>query len=171
VIVDLVCWLIVPLALGQLLRPALGKLAERHKPRISLIDRATILMLVYTSFCDSVKAHTWSSQGLQAVLLTLGASMFLLAAVMGGLMLLTRTLQLPEPDRIAVVFCGSKKTLASGVPMAGLLFGAHSALSLILLPIMIYHPLQLVVCGYMAGRWARRPPDPAHELVKRSATS
>jgi sodium/bile acid cotransporter 7 len=145
--------------LGQLARPLLGQLAQRYKSRIGMIDRATILLLVYTSFCDSVKADTWSSHGLRAVVLTLGASMLLLACVMGGLLLLTRLMQLPSADRIAVVFCGSKKTLASGVPMAGLLFGGHSALSLILLPIMLYHPLQLVVCGYMAGRWARRSSD------------
>jgi sodium/bile acid cotransporter 7 len=60
-------------------------------------------------------------------------------------------------DRIAAMFCGSKKTLASGVPMAKLIFGAHPGLGLILLPIMIYHPLQLVVCGLLAQRWGRQP--------------
>jgi solute carrier family 10 (sodium/bile acid cotransporter), member 7 len=59
-------------------------------------------------------------------------------------------------DRIAAVFCGSKKTLASGVPMARLMFAGHPGLSLILLPIMIYHPLQLVVCGWLANRQAAR---------------
>jgi sodium/bile acid cotransporter 7 len=54
------------------------------------------------------------------------------------------------------MFCGSKKTLASGVPLARLIFGAHPGLGMMLLPIMIYHPLQLLVCGVLAGRWARR---------------
>lgn len=74
----------------------------------------------------------------------------------------------PFADRIAAVFCGSKKTLASGVPMAQLIFGSGPSLSLILLPIMIYHPLQLVICSVLAGRWAKRSdtiathqPDPA----------
>ena len=66
-----------------------------------------------------------------------------------------RVLGLARADRIAAVFCGSKKTLASGVPMAKLMFGANPALGVILLPIMIYHPLQLVVCGVLAERWGR----------------
>jgi sodium/bile acid cotransporter 7 len=59
-------------------------------------------------------------------------------------------------DRIAVVFCGSKKTLASGIPMAHLIFGANPALGLILLPIMIYHPLQLAIGGILAQHWSSR---------------
>ena len=65
----------------------------------------------------------------------------------------------PE-DRIAAVFCGSKKSLAAGVPMAQVMFGAHPSLALILLPIMVYHPLQLVVCGWLATRWAKREASP-----------
>jgi sodium/bile acid cotransporter 7 len=68
----------------------------------------------------------------------------------------SRLLGFSRADSIAVVLCGSKKSLASGVPMARLIFGSNPALSLILLPIMIYHPLQLVVGGWLAGRWARR---------------
>jgi sodium/bile acid cotransporter 7 len=75
-------------------------------------------------------------------------------------LLLTRALSnllgLPTEDRIAAVFCGSKKTLASGVPMAHLIFGANPALGLILMPIMIYHPLQLAVGGVMAQHWGSR---------------
>ena len=67
-----------------------------------------------------------------------------------------RKLKIAPEDQSAVVFCGSKKTLASGVPMAHLIFGAHPGLGLILLPIMIYHSMQLFICGWLAGRWAQR---------------
>ena len=67
-----------------------------------------------------------------------------------------RALDFARADRIAAMFCGSKKTLASGVPMAKLIFGAHPAIGMILLPIMIYHPLQLVICGVLAQRWGRQ---------------
>jgi solute carrier family 10 (sodium/bile acid cotransporter), member 7 len=67
----------------------------------------------------------------------------------------SRALGFTLADRIAALFCGSKKTLASGVPMARLIFGAHPGLGIILLPIMLYHPLQLVVGGWLAGRFAR----------------
>jgi sodium/bile acid cotransporter 7 len=60
------------------------------------------------------------------------------------------------PDRVAAVFCGSKKSLASGVPMAQIIFAGNPGLGMILLPIMIYHPLQLIICGILAGRWAKR---------------
>jgi sodium/bile acid cotransporter 7 len=66
-----------------------------------------------------------------------------------------RTLGFNREDRIAAIFCGSKKTLASGVPMAKLIFGAHPAIGLILLPIMVYHQLQLLVCAVLAERWAK----------------
>jgi sodium/bile acid cotransporter 7 len=156
VILDLATWLLLPLAVGQLLRPVLGAFAARHKPKINYVDRGTILLLVYTSFCDSVKSGVWLGSGIYSVLLTLVFCGALLSILLTGVSAVCKTLGFAEADRIAAVFCGSKKTLASGVPMARLIFGANPGLSLILLPLMIYHPLQLVVCGWMAGRWANR---------------
>jgi len=156
VILDLVLWLVLPLTLGQLSRPLLGELAARHKKRLNLVDRGTILVLVYTSFCDSFEAGVFLSQGPLALVLTVAVSFVLLFAVLGVTSQWSRWLGFPEEDRIAAIFCGSKKTLASGVPMARLIFGQHPGLSMILLPIMIYHPLQLLVCTWLAGKWARR---------------
>lgn len=167
VILDLCAWLLLPLALGQLARPLLGAFAARHKSRVGLIDRGTILLLVYTSFCDSVKAGIWHSHGIRPLYLTLLISIGLLGIVMSLVTLASRAADLSLPDRIAASFCGSKKTLASGVPMARLVFGAHPGLGMILLPIMIYHPLQLVVCGYLAGRWGRRSSElPEGEVAR-----
>jgi sodium/bile acid cotransporter 7 len=123
---------------------------------ISRIDRGTILLLIYTSFCDSFQGGVWSAHGLWPVLNAALLSMLLLAVVMACTSALSRGAELPTEDRIVGIFCGSKKTLASGVPMARLIFGHDPALSLILLPLMIYHPLQLVVCGWFAARWGRR---------------
>jgi solute carrier family 10 (sodium/bile acid cotransporter), member 7 len=154
VIVDLACWLLLPLALGQLLRPWLGSWAARNKRWLSPIDRLTILLLVYTSFCDSMVAGVWSSHGVLALLQVGLACLLLLAAVMLIVALASRNCS-PE-DRSAALFCGSKKTLASGVPMARVIFGADPSLSLILLPLMLFHPLQLVVCSWLANRFAQR---------------
>jgi sodium/bile acid cotransporter 7 len=156
VVLDLLTWLVLPLALGQLSRPLLAGFVERHRPRIAVLDRLTILLLVYTSFCDSVKSGVWSNSGPGPVLLTLVVSGALLGLVLKAVGLVCDALEFSGEDRIAAVFCASKKTLASGVPMAQLMFGAHPGLGLILLPIMIYHPLQLVVCGWLASRWAER---------------
>lgn len=156
VVLDLVLWLVMPLVAGQLLRPVLGAWAARNKKRINVVDRLTILLLVYTSFCDSVKRGVWSSHGLGPVLATIAGSLILFWTIFTVASLLCDALRFSAPDRIAAVFCGSKKTLASGVPMAQLIFAGHPGMGLILLPIMIYHPLQLLICGALANRWARR---------------
>lgn len=153
VVLDLLLWLVLPLFIGQALRPLFGALASRHKARIGVLDRLTILMLVYTSFCDSVKAGVWHA-GAAPLLISTLSSVALLAVALSFVSVVSRALGFSLPDRIAAVFCGSKKTLASGVPMARLIFGANPGLGLILLPIMIYHPLQLVIGGWLAGRFA-----------------
>ena len=154
VVLDLLLWLVLPLLVGQAVRPWLGAWATRHKPRINVVDRLTILLLVYTSFCDSVVAGVWQSGGV-ALAVSAVACALLLALALGLTWLFGRALGFDRADRIAAMFCGSKKSLASGVPMARLIFGAHPHLAIVLLPIMIYHPLQLVVGGWLASRLAR----------------
>ena len=156
VILDLILWLILPLVVGQSLRPWLAAWAARNKRWTSKVDRGTILALVYTSFCDSVERGVWTGQGASVLVATLVGSGLILTLMLLGVDLVCRRLGFPTEDQIAAVFCGSKKTLASGVPMAHLIFGSSPSLGLILLPIMVYHPLQLVVCGTLAGHWARR---------------
>lgn len=156
VILDLVIWLLLPLTAGQFARPWFGKWAAHHKPLINKIDRGTILLLVYTSFCESFKTGVWSGRGVGVVLLTVAGSFLIFYIVLWASGAACDALKFTWPDRIAAVFCGSKKTLASGVPMAQLIFGAHPGLSIILLPIMIYHPLQLILCAGLANRWAAR---------------
>jgi sodium/bile acid cotransporter 7 len=156
VMLDLVRWLVLPLAIGQLCRPWFGAWAGRNKRVINLADRGTILLLVYTSFCDSFVAGIWSGHGPGLIWMVLGGSLALFALVMFIMARSARALGFSREDRIAAMFCGSKKTLASGVPMAKLIFGAHPGIGLILLPIMIYHPLQLVICGVLAQRWAKQ---------------
>jgi len=158
VVLDLLLWLVLPLFVGQALRPLLGALATRHKARIGVVDRITILLLVYTSFCDSVKAGVWTS-GAVPLLVSLVAAVVLLAIAMSTTWFLSGVLGFDFRDRVAALFCGSKKTLASGVPMARLIFGAQPGLAMILLPIMIYHPLQLVVGGWLAGRFSKQRPS------------
>jgi len=156
VVLDLVQWLMLPLALGQLSRPLLGAWAARHKPKINVVDRLTILLLVYTAFCDSIQSGVWFGSGAGALLATVAFSVLLLGLLLGLVNAVCLLLGFSTEERIAAVFCGSKKTLASGVPMARLMFAGQAGLSLILLPIMIYHQIQLLVCGWLAGRFAAR---------------
>jgi len=152
---DLVRWLVLPLALGQLARPLIGAWLKKYKPYIGSVDRVTILLLVYTSFCESFQRGLWSSNGTGNLLWVMALSVGILALALAATTWGARTLGFNREDRIAAIFCGSKKTLASGVPMAKLIFGAHPAIGLILLPIMVYHQLQLLVCAVLAERWAR----------------
>jgi sodium/bile acid cotransporter 7 len=153
VILDLLRWLVLPLAVGQLCRPVLGAWLAQRKAGVHIVDRGTILLLVYTSMCDSFQQGIWSGQGAATLTLAFIVCGVLLALVLALTSWAARALGFSHADRMAAVFCGSKKTLASGVPMAKLIFGAHPALGVILLPIMIFHPLQLVVCGLLAQRW------------------
>jgi sodium/bile acid cotransporter 7 len=98
----------------------------------------------------------WSRSGAGAIWLVIGIAAALFGLAMTVMALAANALKFSREDKITAMFCGSKKTLASGVPMAKLIFGAHPALGLILLPIMVYHPLQLVICGALAQRWGKQ---------------
>ncbi len=155
VILDLIEWLLLPLIVGQALRPVVGSFIARHKKYVGKADRLTILLLVYTSFCDSFANHVWSGHSAETMLIVTAATCLLFFGILYAMILLCARLHIAPAYRAAVVFCGTKKSLATGVPMAQLLFHGNPALSLILLPIMIYHPLQLFICGPLANRWAK----------------
>lgn len=148
--------LLLPFVAGQLLHPFLGKWFARRKKYTGIADRGIVLMLVFNSFCDSVAAGLWRDNGPGLLLLTLAGAALLLATVLLLTTVAARTLRFSKEDEIVTVFCGSKKTLAAGVPMAKVLFGAHPGLGLIVLPVMFYHQLQLLVCSALAQRYAKR---------------
>ena len=148
--------LLLPLVLGQLSRPFLHNWHHRYKHYTNLLDRWVILILVYTAFCDSVSSGLWRDSGISMLAIALFGAGLILAMVLGFSTWLARRLRFPVEDEIAAVFCASKKTMASGVPMAKLLFGANPSLGLILLPVMLYHQLQLFACSMLASRYARR---------------
>jgi len=155
VIMDLIVWLLLPLILGQLSRPLLAGWAANNKKLIHRIDRGTILFIIYTSFCDSIVRGIWSGRH-DAILAAVVGSLVLFYVVFFIVGAIARMAGFGAADRIAAIFCGSKKSIASGIPMAQLIFAGDPRLGLILLPLMVYHPLQLVICGVLAGRWAKR---------------
>ncbi len=145
-----------PFFVGMGLRPLVLRWVEAHKPWVARISNAVIVFIVYSAFCDSVQERIWETHGFTMTLLV-----FLFVAILffGMSLLIYLTCQLlglNREDLIAAYFCSVKKTLAMGVPLAMLIFGNRSDLSLILLPIMFYHPLQLLVNGLFANHWARR---------------
>jgi len=164
---DIAVLLLLPFILGQILRLFAGEWFLRHKAFVNTFDKLVILMLVFTAFCNSVKGGLWTNYGVGTLTMTMLGAGTLLAIVLCLSVLVTRRLGFNKEDEIAAVFCGSKKTLASGVPMARLIFGANPALGVILLPIMFYHPIQIFVCSVLAERYARRlRPSPARDAAQ-----
>jgi sodium/bile acid cotransporter 7 len=155
--------LLAPFVAGQVLRPVIGGWITKRAKLLSYVDRGSILLVVYSAFSEAVVGGIWSQvSGLD--LLRLG----LLCLVLLGLVLATtlaaaRAFGFNTEDEITIVFCGSKKSLASGVPMAGVLFPG-AGLGMILLPIMIFHQLQLMACAVIAQHYAKRA-DNAPETV------
>jgi sodium/bile acid cotransporter 7 len=153
VIFDLVLCLLMPLIVGQLSRPLLSEWAVRHKPFINRMDRGVILLLVYTSFCGSMKMHVWNQYGISFPVIVLLSSLLLFFIAFQFTSFLSALFKFSFNDKIAIVFCGSKKSLAQGVLMAQFMFPHNPALGVILIPIMIYHSLQLFLSSMLASRW------------------
>ncbi|MCD7097775.1 bile acid:sodium symporter family protein [Stenotrophomonas sp. MMGLT7] len=146
--------LLVPFLAGHFLRPWIGAWVERHRPVLRYTDQGTILLVVYTAFSASVIEGLWRDTPLPALLGVAVAAAVLLALAMGLITFIARRFGFNRADEIAIVFCGSKKSLATGVPMAKVMF-AGGSLGAIVLPIMLYHQIQLIVCAFVAQRYAR----------------
>jgi sodium/bile acid cotransporter 7 len=152
----IVLQLLVPFAAGQALRRWIGGWVAERSRMLSIIDRGSILLVVYTAFSGAVVEGVWSKIGGLDLFRLLVLCSVLLAAVLAATWFTARSLKFATPDEIAIVFCGSKKSLASGVPMAGVLFPAATA-GLVLLPLMLFHQIQLMACAVIAQRYANRP--------------
>lgn len=148
--------LLLPFVVGHLLRPWIGGFVARRKAMLSLVDRGSILLVVYTAFGAAVVEGLWHRVSGADLLLILALSLVLLAAVLLATWSAGRALGLSREDAIVLVFCGSKKSLASGVPMAGVLF-PPAQVGLVLLPVMLFHQVQLIACAVIARRYAEHP--------------
>jgi len=147
--------LLLPFVIGHLLRPWLAGWVKRKAGWIKLNDRLTIMISVYAAFSVATVAGVWASLTWARIGGLLIACALLLAVVMLVVQIVARALGFNRADRIAIQFVGSKKSVATGMPMARVLF-AGPDLGLVTLPIMLFHQLQLMVCAELARRWARR---------------
>jgi sodium/bile acid cotransporter 7 len=151
---DILIQLLLPFLVGHLMRPLIGAWIDGHKQILMPVDRGSILLVVYTAFSAAVVQGIWQKVDLIDLVWILVLSAVLLALVMGTNILVARQLKLPREDEVVLLFCGSKKSLVSGVPMAGALFPA-AQVGGIILPLMIFHQLQLFVCAVIAARYKR----------------
>ena len=146
--------ILLPFMAGHLLRPWIGAFVVKHKATISITDRATILIAVYSAFSAAVIEGIWSRLPLADLLILCALCTGILAIVLLLTRAAARVFGFSRADEIVVVFCGTKKSLVQGVPMARVLF-AGPDLGLILLPIMIFHQIQLMICAVIARRYAQ----------------
>lgn len=149
--------LLVPFVAGHLLRPWIAGWVEKQRALLRYTDQATILLVVYSAFGEAVTEGLWSKTPLLSLFAVAIVAAVLLGIAMPLITFIARRLRFNREDEIAIVFCGSKKSLATGVPIAKVLF-AGGSLGAIVLPVMIYHQIQLIVCGVIAQRYARRKP-------------
>lgn len=146
---------LLPFGIGMLLRPFVKDWADRSKKWFNRLSNAVIVFIVYAAFCDSVMEDVWSRHGVSVTFFTVIVVILLFVGISFLVHWTCQLLKLNREDQIAAYFCSVKKTLAMGVPLAVLIFGHQAELSLILLPSMLYHPLQLFVNGVLASRWGK----------------
>jgi sodium/bile acid cotransporter 7 len=156
---DIAAQLLLPFVLGQLARPLIGGWLARHRAVVGLVDRGSILLVVYAAFSDGVTHGIWHQVDAAQLATLLAVDAALLGAVLCLTMFGSRALGFSRADEITIVFCGSKKSLSSGLPMATVLL-AGQPVGLLVLPLMLFHQIQLMACAALARRYADAAPLP-----------
>lgn len=153
-VIKIATQILLPFLLGQIAMPWLGGFIRRRRMLSLTVDRGSILLIVYAAFSAGTVSGLWDDvSGVDLAVISAVVVLFL-ALAMSAMVLSGRLLGLPEEDRTALFFCGSTKSLASGLPIATALF-APERVGAIVLPLMIYHMLQLLVCAFLAQRKLR----------------
>jgi sodium/bile acid cotransporter 7 len=145
--------LLAPFVAGQILQPWIGNWVRSKKRILTPVDRGSILMVVYVAFSKAVVEGLWQTFSLRDIAVVVGLDMLLLGFVLTFTMRGSRLMGFNRPDQITITFCGSKKSLASGVPMAGVIFAGQS-IGAIVLPLMLFHQIQLMVCAVISQKYS-----------------
>ncbi|MGK9419719.1 bile acid:sodium symporter family protein [Pseudomonas cedrina] len=148
--------LLLPFVAGQIARRWIGAWVGRNKSWLKFVDQGSILLVVYGAFSQAVNEGIWQQIPLWELGGLVVACCVLLALVLVAATLLGKAFGFSHEDRITILFCGSKKSLATGVPMAQVLF-AGATMGVLILPLMLFHQIQLMVCAALAQRYANRP--------------
>ncbi|MBU4632393.1 bile acid:sodium symporter family protein [Pseudomonas chlororaphis] len=155
-IVKISVQLLLPFIAGQIVRRWIGAWVGRNKNWLKFVDQGSILLVVYGAFSEAVNEGIWHQIPLWELAGLVLACGVLLALALLASSLLSKLFGFNQEDRITILFCGSKKSLATGVPMAQVLF-AGSTMGVLILPLMLFHQIQLMVCAVLAQRYAKRP--------------
>ncbi|MFT3861615.1 bile acid:sodium symporter family protein [Micropruina sp.] len=156
-ILDIIGQLLVPFVLGQLSRRWTADWVAA-RPRLKLFDQGVVVLVVYSAFSAGMRENMWQQVSITDLLGLLVVCLVLLAVMLWFSWWLAKRLGFNREDVIAIQFCGTKKSLATGLPMANVLF-AGSPIGLLVLPLMVFHQAQLMACGSLAARYAKQVPD------------
>lgn len=148
--------LLLPFVLGQIMRRWVGAWVHKRKAILKFVDQGSILLVVYTAFSEAVNEGLWRNTPIPALIGLVVSCAVLLALALLGCVILGKVFKFDMADRITLLFGGSKKSLATGIPMAQVIF-AGQAVGAIVLPLMLFHQIQLMVCAVLAARFAKRP--------------
>lgn len=151
---DIVLIMLLPFAAGQAIRPLVAGVLGRHPLFSDRVDQVVLLLIIYTAFAQSVVDGLWSNVAPAILVWAVLLCVLLLIALLAATLWLSRRLGFSRADEIAAVFCGSKKSLASGLPMAKVMFVGNPGFGLIVLPIIIYNQVQIIIGALLAQRYA-----------------
>jgi sodium/bile acid cotransporter 7 len=161
--VEIALQLLAPFLAGQFLRRWIGGFISRHRAVLRLVDRGSVLLVVYAAFSEGMARGIWHQITPARLGILLAVEAVLLALMLTLTTYGSRKLGFRREDRITITFAGSKKSLAAGLPMASVLFGAQASLAV--LPLMLFHQMQLMVCAVLARRLAARAPEPTPQSL------
>ncbi|MFW0783753.1 bile acid:sodium symporter family protein [Gordonia sp. CPCC 206044] len=153
-VLKIVAQILVPFIIGQLARPWVGGFFGRHAKATKYADRSSIVLVVYSAFSEGVREGIWSIVDVGQIIAVSVISLIFVVVMLVVTHWIPQRLGFDRADTIAIQFCGTKKSLATGLPMATVLF-AGSTVGLIVLPLMIFHQIQLILCSWLAGRYGR----------------
>ena len=157
---SIVLLLLVPFVAGQVARPWLGGWVSRRRLLLVTVDRGAILLMIYAAFGKAVEAGVWQRVSGADLALVAAVSVVLLAVVVAVAIASARRLGFSREDEVAIVFCGSMKSLVTGMPMANVLFPGAQA-GILVIPLIVFHQIQLLACAVLARRYGLAPPGAA----------
>lgn len=151
VFADIAIQLLLPFIIGQLARRWVKETASAQWTKT--VDRGSIAMVVYSAFSAGIVAGIWHQVSIIDIVILTAFSIILVALMLWLTRFVALRCGFKREDMIAIQFCGTKKSLATGLPMAAVIFGS-SNVGLLILPLMIFHQVQLIMCAWLSARYA-----------------
>ncbi|MBM7825390.1 sodium/bile acid cotransporter 7 [Arcanobacterium pluranimalium] len=146
--------LLLPFAIGQVLQPFFGDFMRKHRSLTKFTDNLAIIIVVFSAVTSASNEGVWNSISITQLVYLVA----ILGIILALMLLLTwfggKDLNFAYPQRVVLLMCGSKKSLASGLPIAKALF-TGSAVATLVMPVILFHQIQLFVCAIIARRLSR----------------